>query len=97
MIKTANIVQEWIDEGIQQGIKEGMQQGVRQATQQDILEIIEDRFNLVPDEIVKSVKQIDEVAVLHMVLRKAAKVTSLDEFREILRALTSCDVLRLIL
>jgi predicted transposase/invertase (TIGR01784 family) len=84
MIKTANVVQEWIDEGIQQGVQQGIQQGV----QQSIIEVLEERFDLVPAVIIQSLKKVDEPAILHRLLRKAAKIASLDEFKEILKILT---------
>jgi predicted transposase YdaD len=98
MIKTANIVQEWIDEGIQQGIQEGIQQGIQEGIQQgrqegiqrgawedaqeSIREVLEARFHLIPDELVNSIRKIDEVAVLHKLLKKAAVINSLEEFEE---------------
>ena len=85
MIKTADIVQEWIDEGIQQGI----QQGAKEATCQGIIEILESRFDLVPVELIKSIKQIDELLVLHKLLKKTAVVESLVKFKEILEILIS--------
>jgi hypothetical protein len=76
MIKTANIVQEWIDEGIQQGI----QRGGRENTQESIREVLEGRFHLIPDELVQSIRQVDDLATLHKLLKKAAVVSSLEEF-----------------
>ena len=34
MIKTADIIQEWIEEGVEKGRKEGMEQGIREGLQQ---------------------------------------------------------------
>lgn len=111
MIKTANIVQEWIDEGMQKGIEQGMQKGIaqgmqkgieqgmqkgiaqgiqkgtREAIQKAIIEILEERFDLLPPDLIKSVKQIDEEEILDKLLRKAAKVDSLDKFRGVLKIL----------
>lgn len=92
MIKTANIVQEWIDEGIQQGRQqgrqegrqEGIRQGVRENAQEAVREVLEARFHLVPDELANSIGKIDKVAVLHKLLKKAAVVNSLEEFKEAL-------------
>jgi len=76
MIKTANIVQEWIDEGIQQGGRENTQESIR--------EVLEAWFHLIPDELVQSIRQVDELATLHKLLKKAAVVSSLEEFKEVL-------------
>jgi flagellar biosynthesis/type III secretory pathway protein FliH len=98
MIKTANVIQEWINEGIQQGVQQGIQQGIQQVVQQgieqgiqegiqqSIIEVLEERFGLVPAEVIQLVKQV-EPAVLHRLLRKAAKVKSLDTFKEMLEIL----------
>jgi len=96
MIKTANFIQEWIDEGLQkgiqqglqQGLQQGIQQGIQQGLQQAIIEILEERFDLVPAEIIQSLKKVDEPAILHRLLRKSAKIASLDEFKDILKILT---------
>jgi hypothetical protein len=103
MIKTADFIQECIDEGIQQGIQQGIrqvqqefqqgvsqgiQQGIQQAVRQAIIEVLEERFDLVPAEIIKSLKKVDEPMILHRLLRKSAKVASLDEFKDILKILT---------
>jgi predicted transposase YdaD len=88
MIKTANFIQEWIDEGVQKGMQQGVQQGMQQGVQQSIIEILEERFDLVPAEIIQSLKKVDEPVILHRLLRKSAKIASLDEFKEVLKILT---------
>ncbi|MEW6379867.1 MAG: hypothetical protein AB1611_09690 [bacterium] len=83
MIKSANIVQEWIDEATEKGIQQGIQQGA----QESIKEVLEARFNLVPDELVQSIRQVNELAILHKLLKKAAVVNSLEEFQSIVKIL----------
>lgn len=80
MIKTANIVQEWIDEGIQQGIQRGIQQEAREA----VIDILEMRFKVVPGPIVKTLNEISDSSILKMLHRKAVKIESLDEFRQVI-------------
>ncbi|MEW6379868.1 MAG: hypothetical protein AB1611_09695 [bacterium] len=87
MIKEANIFQEWIDEATEKGIQQGIQQGARETAQESIVKVLETRFDLVPVELIKSIKKIDEISALHELLKKAVVVKSLAEFRKILRML----------
>jgi len=96
MIKTADIVQEWIDEGIQkgvqQGIQQGVQQGIQQGVQQDardaVIDILEMRFKVVPKSIIKILNEISDPSVLKILRRKAVIVDSFDDFIQIIKLMT---------
>ncbi len=57
-----------------------MQQGMQQNAQEDVIDILEVRFELVPQSIVKTIHQIDDPTILKILHRKAVKVPSLEEF-----------------
>ncbi len=78
------------EQGIQQGIQQGMQEGIQQGIQQDareaVIDIIEMRFKVVPESIVKALNDIADSAILKMLRRKAVKTKSLNEFGEIIQS-----------
>lgn len=68
----------------EEGYKEGMQQGMQQGIRQGVIDALEARFELVPDSIAAIIQEIDELAVLKALLKKAVTIDSLDSFRELL-------------
>ena len=84
-MKESSIVQDWINEGIQKGMEKGMQKGKIEALREDILEILEERFDLVTRGIDKKLRETDSPAVLRFLLKKSARVNSIEEFQEILK------------
>jgi len=85
MIKTADIVQEWIDEGIQKGVQQGIQQGVQQDARDAVIDILEMRFKVVPKSIIKILNEISDPSVLKILRRKAVIVDSFDDFIQIIK------------
>ncbi len=66
------------------GIKKGLQQGTLETSREAVIEILKARFKRVPRSIVTVVNGIEELPRLKKLLRKAATVESLDEFRDVL-------------
>lgn len=89
ILKESSIVQDWINEGIQKGMEKGMEKGMQkgkiEALREDILEILEERFDLVTRGIDKKLRETDSPAVLRFLLKKSARVNSIEEFQEILK------------
>jgi hypothetical protein len=65
--------------------KEGLEQGQLEATRDSVLDNLEVRFGIIPQDIVKELKGIDEIAVLRQLRKKAVVVEGLEEFREMVR------------
>jgi Putative transposase, YhgA-like len=63
-------------EGRREGIKEGHLEGVRDGIQ----EILAERFKRVPTKVKRTLKSIDDLKRLNLLLRQAATVSSLKEF-----------------
>jgi hypothetical protein len=72
-------------EGIEQGIEEGILQNARDS----VIEVIETRFGEVPNSIVEVVNQINDPAVLKMLLKRAIAIPSTTEFQQLLSSITS--------
>ena len=62
------------------GIQQGIQQGILDTLHEGIIEILEVRFERVPDTITRTVGSINDPSSLKILHKKAAAVASLDEF-----------------
>jgi hypothetical protein len=67
-------------EGIIEGKAEGIVEGELKSRVDDILDILNDKFEQVPQHIVDSLNQQTDAVALKSLVRRAAKCTSLDEF-----------------
>jgi hypothetical protein len=62
----------------------GIQQGLLQKSREDVIEILEARFESVAGSIVQIVNRTDDLSILKMLLKKAATIGSLEEFKKVL-------------
>jgi hypothetical protein len=60
-------------------------EGHLEDARDSILDILEARFGIIPQYIVKELKGIDEIAVLRQLRKKAVVVEGLEEFKEMVR------------
>lgn len=74
------VAEKWIEQGMQQG----MQQGVLQSAKEAVIDILEARFEVVPEAIVNRLNEIYEPSLLKILRRKAVKVMSLEEFEQMI-------------
>jgi hypothetical protein len=65
-------------------LERGQQIGVKETRKQDIIKILQNRFDNLPDELVKSVNQIDDMSVLENLLLPSISVNSLEEFQQLI-------------
>jgi predicted transposase/invertase (TIGR01784 family) len=65
--------------------REGHQQGQLEATREGILDNLEARFRITPQDIVKELKAINDISVLKQLRKKAAVIEGLEQFREMVR------------
>jgi predicted transposase YdaD len=79
------IKKEGLQEGLQQGMQQGLQQGMIQEAQEGILDILEARFDVVPESIAEEIRGIEELGVLKALRRSSVKVAGFDEFRALLK------------
>ena len=77
------------DELREQGIQQGIQQGAIQSTREAVIDNLAVRFEAVPEPIIKAIHEINELALLKILHRKAIKVKSLEEFVEVINLMTS--------
>ena len=77
MLKGATLIDEWI--------KEGEKKGEKKATLSYIREILEVRFGEVPEQVSKSLLNIEDLSVLRKLHREAIKVADIPSFMRILQ------------
>ncbi len=65
-------------------IEQGMQQGILQSAREAVIDILELRFEVVPEAIVNRLNEIYDPSILKIFRRKAVKVSSLEEFEQII-------------
>ena len=65
--------------------REGHQKGQLEDARDSILDILEARFNTAPQEIVETLKAVNDISVLKQLRKKAAVTESLEEFRKMVR------------
>jgi predicted transposase YdaD len=76
-----------IKEGIQQGIEQGNKQGQLSASRDALIDLLTERFDIVPQHLVQSIQQIENLFILKMALKQAIKAPSLEEFEQMLNRL----------
>jgi len=69
------LAEKWIKQGLQQGL----QQGILQKSREAVIDILEVRFKVVPQSIVKTLNEISDPSILKILYRKAVEVKSLEE------------------
>jgi hypothetical protein len=65
-------------------LERGQQIAAKETRKQDIIKILQNRFDNLPDELVKSVNQIDDMSVLENLLLPSISVNSLEEFQQLI-------------
>lgn len=84
---------QWKEEDLRQGREEGLQQGLQQGQVQEarvmVLEAVTARFGEIPQDIIETIRCVEDHEVLHALLRQAIRSLSLDAFRAILRTCVS--------
>ena len=68
--------------GLQQGLQQGLRQGLLQKSREAVVEILEARFEVVPQSIVEIINDVDDLSILKMLLKKAATVQALEDFSD---------------
>jgi hypothetical protein len=68
----------------QEGIREGIQIGELSRTRRAICDVLEARFELVPENVLDKINHIETIQSLEELLRKAVKVKDLPTFSQLI-------------
>ena len=74
------LIEEGRQEGLEKGVQQGRVEGMDAAGRQSVLDAVEARFEVVPNELVERVNGLSGQAVLRRALREAIAARSLEEF-----------------
>jgi hypothetical protein len=66
------------------GREEGREEGVLQNAREDVIEVLQVRFETVPESLVEAVNQISDATVLKQLLRQAITIATRDDFQSLL-------------
>ncbi len=76
------IKKDGIQEGMQKGIQEGMQKGMILEAREMLMEAIQARFEIVPDDVSAMVTRISDRNILKAMLKHAIMCQNVDALRE---------------
>ncbi|MEW5801735.1 MAG: hypothetical protein AB1847_06475 [bacterium] len=80
-----SLIEEGRKQGMQQGMQEGVQQGIIQNAREVVIDSLEARFDVIPESMKETINEINDPSILKILLRKAVKAESLDEFARIVQ------------
>lgn len=58
--------------------------GMRKATCESVIEVLETRFEAVPQELIESLKAVNDLPLLKQLLKSAVTVDSVEEFEQVM-------------
>jgi hypothetical protein len=74
-----------IEENAQEKGKEiGKEIGARKTCQENIIKILTNRFDSLPEKMIYAIKQIDDMSILESLLLPSINVNSLEEFQQLI-------------
>jgi hypothetical protein len=66
------------------GLQEGKVIGAKEISQKHIINILEKRFNSLPENLINGINQIEDLAVLDKLHLESITVNSIDEFEQLI-------------
>lgn len=69
--------------------RSGIQKGMIQTGRESVIEVLETRFEVVPQSIVEIVNEIDNLSMLKTLLKQAVTVGTLEEFQQVMNRIMS--------
>jgi hypothetical protein len=79
-------LKESLQRGLKQGLEQGLQRGLQQGFRDSILQVLEEKFELIPSKVIKMIGEVDDPNVLRAILRATLKSSSLEELEEKIKA-----------
>jgi hypothetical protein len=65
------------------GIEKGFQKGILQKSHEDVADILDTRFQRVPQTLVQTIQSIEDTALLSKLHREAVLVESIEKFEQL--------------
>ncbi|NEP07842.1 MAG: hypothetical protein F6K34_25465 [Okeania sp. SIO4D6] len=70
---------------IERGQQIGQEIGAKQTYRENILDLLEKRFNSLPETLIKAINEINDLALLKRLLVETISVNSVAEFEELIK------------
>jgi hypothetical protein len=74
--------EDYLEKGLQQGLQRGLQQGLRQGYRKSLLDVLEFKFKVIPENLLKTINDITDTDTLSKLLHYAMECDSIIEFKE---------------
>jgi hypothetical protein len=74
--------EDYLEKGLQQGLQRGLQQGLRQGYRKSLLDVLEFKFKVIPENLLKTINYITDTDTLSKLLHYAMECDSIIEFKE---------------
>ena len=74
-----------LERGQEIGQEIGQEKGAKETYQQNIIDLLVKRFVILPETLIKTVKQIDDMALLKQLLMATITVNSVEEFEQLIK------------
>ena len=71
-----------LQQGLQQGLQKGLQQGLQQGYRKSLLDVLEFKFKVIPEKLLKTINDITDTDTLSKLLHYAMECDSIIEFKE---------------
>ena len=84
MLMNSPLYEEWVKEER----KEATMKATINAKRENIIEVLIERFEFVPENIIEELNNIESLSILNQLFTKSIKVASLDEFSKLLKVIT---------
>lgn len=80
-------IQQGIQQGMQQGMQKGLQQGLEQGLRKSLLDVLEFKFEVIPEKLLKAINNITNTDNLSTLHRHAMECNSIAEFEEKMKSI----------
>ena len=84
--ETMQYVTSWERIGLERGREQGLEQGAVATSREAVVEILKTRFHVVPDTIESMINQMNDLAALKSLLKKAVTIESPEAFQALLKS-----------
>lgn len=71
-----------IEQGLEKGLKQGLQQGLQQGIRRSLMQVLNIRFKLIPEDVISKINNITNTETLETLHSQAVVCDSIDEFKE---------------
>lgn len=76
-----------LEQGLEQGLKQGRQEGIIQKSREALINVLRERFEKIPDELVEAIALLEDETTLTDLLRQSISIESVAAFQAVVHSL----------